>query len=86
MKQEVALVFPGLSASFEPLLQALLVYLPFAIIEPTIFPPSPVGLALYEFLRRKFKDLGGEFLISGKAKAAVVEDGYCRSIVLSPKI
>lgn len=84
-QEDVVLVFPGLSASFEPLLQELLVSLTVAVVEPTIFPPSPVGMDLYKFLRKKFKDLGGEFLISGKAKAAVLEDGYCRSIVLQSK-
>lgn len=81
-EEKAVLVFPGLSASFEPLLQELLASLTVPVVEPTIFPPSPVGMNLYKFLRKKFKDLGGEFLISGKAKAAVMEDGYCQSIVL----
>lgn len=82
LKEGVVLVFPGLSASFEPLLHELLASLTVSVVEPTIFPPSPVGMDLYKFLRKKFKDLGGEFLISGKAKAAVMEDGYCHSIFL----
>jgi len=76
------LVFPGLSAAFDPLLQELLASLTVSIVEPTLFPPSPVGMDLYRFLRKKFKDLGGEFLMSGKAKAAVMEEGYCQSISL----
>lgn len=82
VKEGVVLVFPGLSASFEPILQELLASLTVSVVEPTIFPPSPLGMDLYKFLRKKFKDLGGEFLINGKAKAAVIENGYCHSIVL----
>jgi len=82
LKDGVVLVFPGLSASFEPRLHELLASLKVSIVEPTILPPSPIGRDLYQFLRKKFKDLGGEFLISGKAKAAVMEEGYCHSILL----
>ncbi|EHQ92206.1 anaerobic glycerol-3-phosphate dehydrogenase subunit GlpB [Desulfosporosinus youngiae] len=76
------LVFPGLSASFEPILQELLAALGSTVVEPTLFPPSPTGMDLYQFLRKKFKDLGGELIINGKAKAAVIEDGYCQSIAI----
>lgn len=82
MKEGLVLVFPGLSASFEPLLRDLLKSLTVSIVEPTIFPPSPVGMNLYQFLRKKFKDLGGEFLTNGKVEAAVIEEGYCPSISL----
>lgn len=82
LKEGVVVVFPGLSASFKPLVNDLLVTLALTVIEPTLFPPSPVGIDLYQYLRKKFKDLGGEYLISGKAKAAVMKDGYCHSIAL----
>ncbi len=82
VREGAVLVFPGLSASFQPLMQELLATLTVSIVEPTMFPPSPVGMDLYRFLRKKFKDLGGEFLMSGKAKAAVIEEGYCHSISL----
>ncbi len=82
LNKGVVLVFPGLSASFEPLLLKLLASLAVPVVEPTIFPPSPVGMDLYRFLRKKFKDLGGEFLMCGKAKAAVIQDSCCHSISL----
>ncbi len=82
LRDGVVLVFPGLSASFEPILHELLASLKVPVVEPTIFPPSPVGRDLYQFLRKKFKDSGGEFLMTGLAKAAVMEDDYCDSIVL----
>lgn len=82
LKEGVVLVFPGLCASFEPTLQKLLASLTVSVVESTIFPPSPVGIDLYRLLRKKFKDLGGEFVINGKAKAAIIKDSYCHSIVL----
>lgn len=83
VKEEgVVLVIPGLSASIEPLVRELLASLTVSVVESTVFPPSPAGIDLYRFLRKKFKDLGGEFVMCGKAKTAVIEDGYCHSISL----
>lgn len=82
LQEGVVLVFPGLNASFEPTLNQLLASFAVSVVEPTIFPPSPLGMDLYKFLRKKFKDLGGEFLLNGKAKAAVIEEGYCRSLLI----
>jgi len=38
LKEGVVLVFPGLSASFEPLVYELLATLAVTVVEPTLFP------------------------------------------------
>lgn len=63
MGKESAVVFPGLSRVFSRPLQELLAQFPFPIVEMTDIPPTFGGEILYDTLKRKFKDFGGEIIL-----------------------
>lgn len=61
--EKSAVIFPGFSRSFAKPLQELLTQFPFPIVEMTDMPPAFGGEILYDALKRKFKDFGGEIIL-----------------------
>ncbi|MHB1651759.1 MAG: anaerobic glycerol-3-phosphate dehydrogenase subunit GlpB [Desulfitobacteriaceae bacterium] len=82
---ETVVVFPGLTADFVSLIEAVLAQAAFPVVEMSGFPPSVHGQALYEVLKVRFRGLGGEIWVDSAVCQAEWAQGECRSVTVSSK-
>ncbi|KLU60245.1 anaerobic glycerol-3-phosphate dehydrogenase subunit B [Peptococcaceae bacterium CEB3] len=80
-----AIVFPGLPAIGCPELEEVLGETSLPVVGMTSFPPSAIGLALYDSLTRKVKALGGELLNGVGVDRVEVESTWARRAIIRSK-
>lgn len=80
-----AVVFPGLTRIFSEPLQKLLAQFPYPVVEMTDMSPSFGGQVLYEVLKRKFKELGGEIMVGSGVRKADIEGKSCKQVRVKSK-
>ena len=83
--QRMNVVFPGLATGFSHSLKNVLSQAPFPVIEMTAFPPSASGQILYETLKRKFRELGGELIVGTGVKRVELRGRLCHKVVVQSK-
>lgn len=83
--EKLVVVFPGLVSSFSVSLQKVLSEAPFPVVEITAFPPSACGQTLYEKLKQKFRELGGEILVGTGVKRIECQGKVCHKVIVSSK-
>lgn len=84
-REDVTVVFPGLSRVFSEPLQKLIAQFPYPIVEMTDMPPSFGGNILYEALKRKFRALGGEILLGSKVLNVDTEGKIAQQVCVQSK-
>lgn len=80
-----AVVFPGLTRIFSEPLQKILSLFPYPVVEMTDMSPSFGGQVLYEVLKRKFKELGGEIMVGSGVWKADIEGKSCKQVHVKSK-
>ncbi|WP_434511876.1 FAD-binding protein [Desulfitobacterium sp. AusDCA] len=83
--EETVVIFPSIAAEFYKPLEDMFVQAPFSVIELMAFPPSTMGLTLYDALKRKFQSMGGEMLRNSRVSRCELEQGECRSVVVNSR-
>ncbi|MDP4128232.1 MAG: anaerobic glycerol-3-phosphate dehydrogenase subunit B, partial [Bacillota bacterium] len=84
--ENVVLVFPGLAAEFSTSLQDILSKALVPVIGMTAFPPTASGQILYEVLKQKFRELGGELLLVGSGvKQVKLQGKRCQKVIVQSK-
>ncbi|WP_425806076.1 FAD-binding protein [Desulfitobacterium sp. Sab5] len=84
-QKEAAVVFPGLSRVFNKPLQKLLAHFPCPIIEMTDIPPTFGGEILYDALKRKFKEFGGEIILGSGVRKVDIQGKNCFQVWVKSK-
>lgn len=83
--EKLVVIFPGLVAGFSASLRNALSKAPFPVVEMTAFPPSACGQILYETLKRKFRELGGELLVGTGVKRVELQGKLCHKVIVPSK-
>lgn len=83
--EKSSVIFPGLSRVFAKPLQELLAQFPFPIVEMTDMPPAFGGEILYDALKRKFKDFGGEIILGSGVRKGDVQGKVCQQVWVRSK-
>lgn len=84
-REKLVVVFPGLVAGFSASLRKVLSEAPFSVVEMTAFPPSACGQTLYETLKQKFRQLGGELIVGTGVKRVEIRGKVCHKVIVSSK-
>lgn len=82
---ESVVVFPGMTSLFSKSLQKVIAEAPFPVVEMTAFPPSASGHTLYEGLKRRFRELGGELLVGSGVKHVELHGNRCHKVIVQSK-
>lgn len=83
--EKSAVIFPGFSRVFAKPLQELLAQFPFPIVEMTDMPPAFGGEILYNALKRKFKDFGGEIILGSGVRKGDTQGKTCQQVWVRSK-
>lgn len=84
-RKKAVVIFPGLAAAFSNSLKEGLINLPFPVVEMTAFPPSASGHNLYNALKERFKDLGGELMVGAGVRQVELQGKRCHKIIVRSK-